>query len=384
MTFQLYKNNATTVLQSGISATALTVVVAAGTGSLFPQPVSGQSQFFMTFLDASTKLVNEVVLVTDRSGDALTIVRAQQGTTALPWAASDIASQLWTLGDADAMLQPDALQENNYGSALAVGTNSLTASIPSNLFGLSAPPDLFQCVLEAQHANTGAVTLTLTLGSTVLPAFPIHKAGGSALNAGDIAASGAIIELTWSATLVAYIMTNPGSGTAGSISGFLANEVLYQTAPGTTGAITAPTLAGQVLAWTGSAFAWLLAAVTSFNGRAGAVTPQTGDYTAAQVGAVPISAFRAPNVQFNNPMFMVLPYSDSTTTRTGIIQGGNFNITPNSRTVVTYPKSYPNQCISITASGDNASAAIKVENLGQNSFAVTGNITLCNWISMGD
>lgn len=29
--------------------------------------------------------------------------------------------------------------------------------------------------------------------------------------------------------------------------------------------------------------------VTSFNGRSGAVTPQSGDYTAAQVGAVPIA-----------------------------------------------------------------------------------------------
>lgn len=29
--------------------------------------------------------------------------------------------------------------------------------------------------------------------------------------------------------------------------------------------------------------------VASFNGRTGAVTPQSGDYTAAQVGAVPAS-----------------------------------------------------------------------------------------------
>ncbi len=380
----LYENLAVSTLNSGIPASALTVVLATGTGSLFPQPVPGQSAFYMTFLDAATKQVNEVVLCTARAGDALTIVRAQQGTTALTWGAADIATQLWTMGDAGAMLQPDALQENNYGSAQAVGTNSLTASIPSNLVAPSAPPDLFQCVLEAQHANTGAVTLTLTLGSTVLPAFPIHKAGGSALNAGDIAAPGAVIELTWSATLGAYIMTNPGSGTAGSIAGGAANEVLYQTAVGTTGFVTPPTIAGQVLAWTGSALAWLAAAVTSFNGRAGAVVSQAGDYSAAQVGAIPTSAFRSPNVQFNNPMFMVLPYTDGSTSRAGIIQFGNFNIVPNARTVVTYPKAFPNQCISITATGNNASAAISVENLGQNSFAVTGNITLCNWIAGGD
>ena len=34
----------------------------------------------------------------------------------------------------------------------------------------------------------------------------------------------------------------------------------------------------------------------SFNGRTGAVTPQTGDYTAAQVGAIPAGDIQAVRV----------------------------------------------------------------------------------------
>lgn len=374
MTTLLYKNNAATTLQSGISASSLTVVLATGTGALFPNPTGGQA-FYMTFLDASTKLVNEIVQVTSRSGDALTIVRGQQGTTALTWAAGDIATQLWTMGDAALMVQPDQLQSNLYGSALASGTgNSLTATLPS---GLTALPDMMEFTLEALAVNTGAATLTLTLGTTTLASHPIKKFGGSALNAGDIPATGYPIQLTWSATLAAYIMTNPASGTTGSIAGGVANNVLYQTAPGTTGFVPAPTIAGQVLAFAGGILQWIAAAVTSFNGRSGAVVPQTGDYTAAQVGAVPVTAFQGGNVLLApGDSFSILPSGM-------IIQAGTFNVTPNSATNHSYAKTFPNRCVGLSVSGNNQSAALSVVNLNNASFNVTVNANQVTYVAIG-
>ncbi len=370
----LYKNNASSTLQSGINGSALSAVLASGTGALFPQPVPGVSGFYLTLLDAATELVNEIVLVTARTGDAITIVRAQQGTTARAWAAGDIAAQLWTKGDTDEMVQPDQVQENTYGSCHAGGSvNSITAQIPS---GLTTIPDLMPLTIRSLGANTGNVTVTVTLGSTVQPATPVVKAAGSQLNANDIPGPDYPIELVYIAARSAFIMTNPGSGTAGSIAGGAANQVLYQTAPGSTGFVPAPTVSGQVLAFVGGVLTWLVSAVTSFNGRGGAVVPQSGDYTAAQVGAVATGAFQGPNVQIGNPMFFILPNGC-------IHQAGRLNVTPNFRTVVTFPKFYPSQCVSIVASSNNAASAINVENLGQGSFAVTVNATQVNWMSDG-
>lgn len=382
MTTLLYKNNAATTLQSGIPASSLTCVLAAGTGALFPNPTSGQT-FYMTFLDASTKLINEIVQVTARSGDALTIARGQQGTTALTWAAGDIATQLWTMGDPNNFVQNDQLQAGTLLHAVGAGTvNSITATLPS---GLTTVPDMFEFIVEASGANTGNVTLTLTLGTLAQTAYPIHKFGGSNLNAGDIPAAGYPIQLVYSATLGAYIMTNPASGTAGSISGGAANDLLVQTAPGTTGFITAPTVAGSVLTFLSGVIQWVTSAVVSFgpvgSPRSGAVNPQAGDYTAAMVGAVPAASLQPPYAQLANPGYIALP---NTAPGNGfIVQGGSGTIGFNVATSITFPKQFPNGCSSVVASGNNQSAAIRVDSITQYGFVVQGDISYVSWIATG-
>ncbi len=375
----LFANNAVTSLQSNINALATTVVLATGTGALFPEPGDNQA-FYMTFLDAATQQTNEIVLVTNRAGDVCTIVRAQQGTSALTWNAGDVASNLDTAADMAGMVQPDILQKNTYGATHSTGgsANSITATLES---GLTALADGMTFFVQAAAENTGAVTLTLTLGTQALAAHSVKKYGGSELNAGDIPAAGFPIQLVWSATLGCYIMVNPASGVAGSVAGGAANDILIQTAPGTTGFVPAPTVAGSVLAFIGGVIAWAAAAVTQFgpagNKRSGDVTPQAGDYTAAMVGAVPATAFQSPNVQLGNPGFDVLPSGR-------IYQGGNLSVTPNARTVFTYPKAFPSLCSSIVCSSDNAASAIRVENLNRFTFAVTVNGNSVQWQAQGN
>jgi hypothetical protein len=119
MTTLLYANNAQTTLAAALSSTATTANLAPGTGALFPVPVTGQA-FYMTFNDAATGLLKEIVLVTGMSGDVVTnMVRAQQGTTAQNWLVGDFASQFFTAADQAAMAQSANL------SILA------TASIPT-------------------------------------------------------------------------------------------------------------------------------------------------------------------------------------------------------------------------------------------------------------
>ncbi|MEH5014106.1 hypothetical protein [Phytobacter diazotrophicus] len=94
----LTANNAQTVLAAGISASATTLTVNTGTGSLFPSPVSGTSYFKLTLIDATTGQLTEIVHVTARTGDTMTISRAQEGTTARAWSANDIAANMLTAG----------------------------------------------------------------------------------------------------------------------------------------------------------------------------------------------------------------------------------------------------------------------------------------------
>ncbi|WP_395756479.1 hypothetical protein U4W25_06160 [Citrobacter amalonaticus] len=94
----LAANNAQTVLAAGINATATTLTVNTGTGNLFPSPVSGTSFFKLTLVDSATGSLSEIVHVTSRTGDTMTINRAQEGTTARIWSANDIAANMMTAG----------------------------------------------------------------------------------------------------------------------------------------------------------------------------------------------------------------------------------------------------------------------------------------------
>lgn len=80
----LFKNNASSTLDTAISASDLGLAVAYGDGTLFP--AVGASEYYYMTIEA-TDGTYEVVKVTARSGDSMTIVRAQEGTTALAFTA---------------------------------------------------------------------------------------------------------------------------------------------------------------------------------------------------------------------------------------------------------------------------------------------------------
>lgn len=82
----LFTNNATTTLSAGISSAATSIPVAASTGARFPSP-SGGDVFYATLVDASNNI--EIVQVTARTSDTMTVVRAQEGTTARAYSSGD-------------------------------------------------------------------------------------------------------------------------------------------------------------------------------------------------------------------------------------------------------------------------------------------------------
>jgi hypothetical protein len=79
-------NNATTQLATSLTTGTTTLSVTAGTGAKFPAP--GASQWFpVTLIKANGTL--EICRCTSRSGDVLTVARAQEGTAAQAFAAGD-------------------------------------------------------------------------------------------------------------------------------------------------------------------------------------------------------------------------------------------------------------------------------------------------------
>jgi hypothetical protein len=78
-------NNAAALVPSAVTSTQTTLTVAAGKGALFPILGTGD-YFFATLMDVSGNF--EIVKVTARTDDVMTLVRAQEGTLAIPFPAN--------------------------------------------------------------------------------------------------------------------------------------------------------------------------------------------------------------------------------------------------------------------------------------------------------
>lgn len=76
------KNNAFSLLAASLAAADTALTVSSGDGSKFPSLGAGD-YFYATLLDVNNNF--EIVKVTARSGDAMSITRAQEGTLALPF-----------------------------------------------------------------------------------------------------------------------------------------------------------------------------------------------------------------------------------------------------------------------------------------------------------
>eukprot|EP00919_Chromeraceae_sp_WS-2016_P031451 GHVR01074350.1.p1 GENE.GHVR01074350.1~~GHVR01074350.1.p1 ORF type:complete len:309 (-),score=43.08 GHVR01074350.1:481-1407(-) len=90
MTQWVYTNNAKSALDSSISNSALSITVGAGEGALFPAP-TGSEAAKLTIEDRRTGL-HEILNLTARTADVLTVTRGEEGTSARSWAAGSIIS----------------------------------------------------------------------------------------------------------------------------------------------------------------------------------------------------------------------------------------------------------------------------------------------------
>jgi hypothetical protein len=79
-------NNAFGTLNAGINSSVTTIVLSAGEGARFPT-LTASDYFYATLIDTSNNL--EIVKVTARSTDTMTVVRGQDNTTARAFSTND-------------------------------------------------------------------------------------------------------------------------------------------------------------------------------------------------------------------------------------------------------------------------------------------------------
>lgn len=180
----LANNNAKSVLAAGISASATVITVGTGAGALFPVPVSGQSYFKLTITDAATKTISEIMHVTSVSGDVMTVIRGQEGTTPRVWSTNDIVANLMTAGTFTSCLQT----ANNFSEIKDAGSEVLDQALSNigfakRIFGASdyiRIPDvegglIIQFGANAINQISGVIDFPIPFPNAALVFVPVKR-----------------------------------------------------------------------------------------------------------------------------------------------------------------------------------------------------------------
>ena len=182
----LFANRAQSTVAGPISSTATTLYLAAGTGAAFPLPTNVGDYFCGTFNDQLTQTRTEIVHVTARSGDTLTLQRAQEGTVAQAWSAGDLFGNLVPAGSLTSFVQAGTGPAST--SILYIGTD--TSSTANAVVAATTPVPAalaigMQFNIKIANTCTGPSTLALNGGAQV----PIVRSDGSALIGKELTAA---------------------------------------------------------------------------------------------------------------------------------------------------------------------------------------------------
>jgi hypothetical protein len=126
-----FSNNASATLASSINASVTSIQVTAGQGAQFPT-LSAGDYFFATLVDSSNNM--EIVKVTARSSDTLTVVRAQESTAARAYLAGDKIECRVTAAGLTAIYT----DSKTYTDTTAVGAVTAHTSNPTGAHAASA------------------------------------------------------------------------------------------------------------------------------------------------------------------------------------------------------------------------------------------------------
>lgn len=135
-----FTNNASAEIAASIDDVDTTITLNTGQGSFFPSLTSGQA-FYATLFDSSNNI--EIVRVTGRTGDALTVVRGQDGTVARGYVAGSKLELRVVAAVLDEFMQKNANQnitgDNTFsGKNQFTGITTFTQTIEGSIDGNAA------------------------------------------------------------------------------------------------------------------------------------------------------------------------------------------------------------------------------------------------------
>lgn len=199
----VFTNFATSTLANPFGPSDTSVTLAAGTGSLYPSPTSGD-YFALTVTDAATALNHEILYVYGRSGDVLNpVVRAQEGTSAQSWIVGDTAQNNHTAGVMGAFAQKD--------SPVLVGTP--TAPTPS-------PRDNSTKIATTAYADLAASSIPGLRSNLVISATGVDASIAVSFNYATLSNSSGVMYLAASGSLSINTATVGANGLdTGSLAG---------------------------------------------------------------------------------------------------------------------------------------------------------------------
>lgn len=190
-----FTNNAATTLAAGINSSATSISVT--DGSVFPA-ITGSDHFYVTFDDTTN---TEIVKVTARSGNTLTVVRGQDDTTARAFSSGD---------KAELRVVAALLEDVKTEVTSTLNVDTFTSDGTSAAFTLSQAPsseDNLIVFIEGVYQNPGDFTLsgtTLTLDAVppnTRKVVAYHVSGavsGNNLNHDQFTANGSTAAFTLS------------------------------------------------------------------------------------------------------------------------------------------------------------------------------------------
>jgi len=204
-----FRNNATGTLAASILSSATTIVLSSTQGALFPTLSAGQ-YFYGTLFNTAGNY--EIVKVTARVGDNLTVIRAQEGTTALAFIAGDGFAQRLTSASLNNFSQLDA--DNTF-----TGTNTfaaITASANSQFNGTGALKIPVGTTVQQPTPAVGMIRFNSTLGQyegyngTVWSSIGGAQAGGAVYENKQVISSNYTMSTNYSGESVGPITINSG------------------------------------------------------------------------------------------------------------------------------------------------------------------------------
>lgn len=191
----LYTNNATSTLSAGITAGDTSLTVASGQGARFPAP-TGADYFYATLINSAGSI--EIIKVTARTTDTLTVTRAQDSTTAAAWLAGDRIEVRVTKAMLDDLKGERAARSGDTFSG-QVKVDSTGASTVFSINGSTSSGFITHLVTNSStFSNDNGATSGALFGALSQPTISNSGAGGANGNAAwggyfapQIASSGA-------------------------------------------------------------------------------------------------------------------------------------------------------------------------------------------------